>query len=265
MRGLQKTSDKILAAVVVGAAMLACGIHLALYAEFRHGKIVTVRELQESRFVQYHLRRAAVITLTGTVWVNIYPSDSFYIELPKQKDPADKPWLTGQVGPEESLPMPQYRESGDTLSITGSFTASLRRPYADFAYRNHLPQVNIYGRDFRDIRLLDGQVVLDGSAAVSGAPAIRLSAVNSTVWVADYNEANPTHLEFFDSLDLHLSNSFLLLSHSAVIRTANIRLDGNSELDDRWSTPGQLRINGADSSHIDLTGNNLKKSTIDIH
>ena len=267
MRLLQKTSDKLVAAMIAGAALLACFINLALYAEFRQGHILTVREWQESRFVRYYPHRPAVISLTGTVWVNFYPSDTFYIELPKQRDAGDKPWLTGQVGPEESLPMPQYRESGDTLLINGYFTASLRRPYSDFTYRSQVPQVNIYGRNFRDILLLDGQLVLDGSSSATGAPATRLTAVNSTIWVADFNERSPTTLpeEFFDSLDLHLSNSYLLLNRPANIRSAVLQLDGSSELDDRWSTTGHLGIAAADSSHINLTGNNLKHATIDIH
>jgi hypothetical protein len=264
---LQKTSDRLLVAMVAGAALLTCCIHLALYAEFHQGHILTIRQLQESRFVRRYPHRPAIISLTGTVWVNFFPSDSFYVELPKQNDPADKPWLTGQVGPEENLPVPQYRESGDTLVITGYFTGSLHRPYAEFAYSNHLPVVNIYGRDFREIRLLDGQMAINGSAVSIGAPAIRLSAINSTVWIADYNERNPTILpkEFFDSVNLHLSNSYVLLNRSAIIRSAAIQLDGSSELDDRWSTTGHLEISAADSSHINLTGINLKHASIGIH
>ncbi|HXB94194.1 MAG TPA: hypothetical protein VNU70_03510 [Puia sp.] len=267
MRGLRKKSDKILVGMVIGAAVLTCCIHLALYAQFRHGHILTVRQLLKTRFVQYHPRRPAVLSLTGTVWVNMYPSDSFYIELPKQKDPADKPWLTGQSGPEENLSMPQYRESGDTLLITGDFAEPLHRPFVDASYSNHLPQVNIYGRGFRDIRLLDGQLVLWGSERIIGAPAIRLTAVNSTVEVADYDERALISLSktFFDSLNIHLENSYLMLNRSAFIRAGGIYLDGNSTLNDRWSTTGRLWINGSDSSHIELAGNNLKKATIDIH
>jgi len=253
--------------MAIGALVLVCCIHLALYAQYRHGHIFTWRQLQEKNLVQYRPRRAAILCLNGTIWVNFYPSDSFYIELPKQDGPADKPWMKGQTGPEESLPIPQYKESADTLVITGGFDAPLHRPYSDPSYRNHLPQVNVYSPGFREIRLLNGQLVLGGSRSASGAPVIRLTAVNSTVWVADYDEPDPIpqRKEFFDSLDLHLSNTFLLLNRSASIRSAGIHLDGSSEINDRWSTIGQIGITGSDSSHIDLAGNNLKRATIDIH
>ncbi|HEV9038476.1 MAG TPA: hypothetical protein VGQ51_17695 [Puia sp.] len=264
---LRKTSDKILVAMVAGAAVLTCCIHLTLYARYRHGDILTVHQLLKTRFVQYHPHRPVVISLVGTIWVNFYPCDSFYIELPKQKDPADKPWMTGQVGPEGNLPMPQYRESGDTLVITGDFAGTLHRPFVDESYSNHLPQVNIYGRDFREIRMLNGQLVLGGSDSMTDAPSIRLTATNSTVEVADYDESTPTPRPkaFFDSLDIHLVNSYMMLNRSASIRSAGIDLDGNSTLNDRWSTVTRMGITGTDSSHIELAGNNLKHATIDIH
>lgn len=262
--GLHKTSNRLLAAMVAGVVALVCFIYLDLYARYRQGHIVTRRQLERKAYTPYHPHRPAVLSLDGTVWVNLYPSDSFYIELPKADNPAGKPWLTGQTGPEETLQLPQYRESGDTLLITGSFTDPLHRPFSDPSYRNFLPQVNIYGRDLKDIRLLDGQMVIYGSDSAAGAPAIHLTAINSTVWVANLNES--THYKaYFDSLDLRLSNTILLLNPSAIIRTASIRLDSNSELNDRWSTVGRLTIDGHDSSHIGLAGNNLKHATIDIH
>ncbi|HVS96985.1 MAG TPA: hypothetical protein VHE54_10875, partial [Puia sp.] len=101
----------------------------------------------------------------------------------------------------------------------------------------------------------------------AGAPAFHLTAINSTIWVADNTDPAPTTLPdaFFDSLDLRLSNSFLVFNHPATIRAACIDLDGNSELNDRWSTAGQLKIIATDSSHIGLTGNNWKKATFHIH
>lgn len=267
MKGLHKTSNKLLVTMLIGAILLVGGIHLALYGQFRAGHFIRWRQLQQRKFVQYHLAQPTVLSLTGIVWVNIYPSDSFYIELPKVEDPDDKPWMLGQTGPEANLAIPQYSQSGDTLSVIGDVTVPLWRPFADFSYSNHLPRINIYTRRLKEIRLLDGQLVLDGSDGAADAPAIRLTASNATIWVAEYNEPNPTPLpkEFFDSLDLHLSNSILLLNRSATIRSATIRLDAGSELNDRWSTVGRSQISASDSSRISLTGNNLKKTTIDIH
>jgi hypothetical protein len=253
--------------MLIGAIGLVCGIHLALYAQFRSGHILRWRQLQERRFVQYHLAQPAVLSLTGTIWVNIYPSDSFYIELPKQDNPDDKSWMTGQSGPEAEMAMPQYRQSGDTLSITGDAMVPIHRPFADFSYSNHLPRVSVHTGGLNQITLLNGQLVLDGTRSAAGAPAIRLTATNSTVWVAGYNESIPTTLskEFFDSLDLHLFNTVLLLNRSASIRAASIHLDASSELNDRWSTIGRSEIIASDSSRIDLTGNLLKKASIAIH
>ncbi|HVS98770.1 MAG TPA: hypothetical protein VHE54_19905, partial [Puia sp.] len=158
-----KTSDRLLAAMVIGSVVLVCCIQLALYAQFRRGHIVTWKQLQQRRFVQFHPRKPAVVSLTGTVWVNIFPSDSFYVELPKTQSPVEKPWMTGQTGPEESIPMPGFTETADTLLVTGGFAATLHRPYVDLSYRNHIPVVNIYGSGFDEIRLLNGQLVLNGS------------------------------------------------------------------------------------------------------
>ena len=262
--GIHKTSNRLLAAMIAGILALVCFIYIDLYARYRQGHIVTRRQLEHKAYTPYHPHRPAVLSLDGTVWVNLYPSDSFYIELPKADNPAAKPWLTGQTGPEESLQLPHYRESGDTLLITGSFTDPLHRPFSDPNYRNFLPQVNIYVRDLKDIRLLNGQMVIYGSDSAAGAPAIRLTAINSTVWVANLN-ASTSRKAFFDSLDLRLSNTILLINPTAIVRTANLSLDDNSELNDRWSTIGRIRIAGSDSSHFGFTGNNLKHATIDIH
>jgi hypothetical protein len=264
MMGLHKTSDKLLAAMLIGAVGLVCCIHLALYAQFRSGHILRWRQMQKELFVPHRLPQPAVLSLTGTIWVNIYPSDSFYFELPRGGKATDDSW---KIGLTSDLTIPAYRQSGDTLFITGSNQVSIHRPFVDFSYREQLPRVNIYSRGLRDIRLLNGQLELDGSDSAAGAPSIRLTAINSTVWIAEYDE--PLHTQpapkFFDSLDLQLSNSILLLNRSANIRKARISLDGDSELNDRWSTIGRSQIAASDSSRIDLTGNNLKKATIDIH
>lgn len=267
MTALKKTSDKLLAGMLLGAVILVAGIHLALFAQFRSGHIMRWRQLQDRMFAQYHMPPPAVLSLTGTLWVELHPSDSFYIELPKKEDAGDKPLLMGKTGAEASLGIPRYSLSGDTLSITGDNTAPIDRPFANFSYRMSVPRVNIYGSGFRDIRLLNGQLVLYGSDSATGAPSIRLTAKNSTVEVAEYEE--PLHTapspKFFDSLDLHLFNTDLVLNRSAKIRKTRLSLDDDSWINDRWSTIGRSQISGTDSAHIDLTGANLKNATIEIH
>ena len=266
MMGLRKTSDKLLAAMLIAGAGLLCCIHLVLYAEFRSGHILRWKDIEKAQFVQYRLSQPTCISLTGTIWVNIYSSDSSYIELPRTGKSDVEPWLVGLKGPTADLAMPVFNQNGDTLNVTGDCRIAVHRPFSDWSYRAHLPIVNIYGRGFRDIRILNGQLVLNGSDRNAGAASYRLTAKNSTVWVAEYDEPLQTvpTTKFFDSLDLRLSNSVLLLNRAADIRSANISLDDRSELNDRWSTIGRGEIIGSDSSHIALTGNNLKRSTISI-
>jgi hypothetical protein len=267
MMGLHKTSDKLLAAMLIAGAGLLCCIHLVLYAEFRSGHVLRWKDIEKAQFVQYRLSRPTCISLTGTIWVNIYPSDSSYIELPRTSKTGAQAKVIGLIGPTADLAMPAFRQNGDTLNVTGDCRIAVHRPFSDWSYRSLLPVVNIYGRGFRDIQILNGQLVLNGSDRNAGATSYRLTAKNSTVWVAEYDEPLQTvpTTKFFDSLDLRMANSVLLLNRAADIRSANISLDGSSELNDRWSTIGRGAIIGSDSSHIALTGNNLKRSTINIH
>src|SRR5258708_6686904 len=96
-----KTSNKLLIALGLGILLGIGLIQVALYSNYRQEHIVSPKDLHTERYKRYDMAAPSYLSLNGIIWVNIIPSDTFYIEFPK----------TGA----SSL---SYLQSGDTLLIT---------------------------------------------------------------------------------------------------------------------------------------------------
>lgn len=267
-----KTSNKLLVALGLGILLLVGLIQLVLYSNYRQGRIISAKELHAEKYVRYEMPAPAYLSLTGTLWVNIIPSDTFYVEFPKENK------LTGTAF-KTTLPeiftsdadVLSYRQSGDTLLITGNNTGMIHRPFADPFYRNTRAQVNIYCRGLKDIFLKKGQLYLQGAGgSTTTLPSARLHIDSSTLWIGDYREyaeyaRQPAPKEFFDSLEIQSTNSVLLLNTSASIHKLQAQLDEHSEINDRQALIDRLTVSYDNDSRIGLTGANLKKAQLVAH
>lgn len=272
-----KTSDKLLLGFSLASLGMFGGIHLVLYAEYKNGNILEEKELHNEQFNRFRMPQPRYLSLQGTIWVNILPSDSFYVEFPKKtKYPGDGFFLRTKNEPDPALP--RYQQKGDTLTIISSNNgAPVHHPFADPGYEASVLVINVYCRGLQEIDLRNGQVILRGAGSASRLVTARLRLENSTLWVGDamYDRGEypgsqnpnpaPGSKENFDSLDVESLNSVILLNHIADIRSLNIRLDKGSEFNDQLGSVEQLTIGCSRDSRISLGGDNLKKAQLSIH
>jgi hypothetical protein len=261
-----KMSDKLLLAFFLVSLGLFGVIHLALYAEYKRGDILSTKELHDEKFVKYRMPAPQYLSLTGALWVNIIPSDSFYIEFPKKEThPADG-YFVNLKGAGKAK-QERYRVSGDTLLISGDNELPIHRPYAEFPYRLVITEVNVYCRGLKEIRTRNGETCLKGAGETRTPVSTRLVAENSTLWIGEYYNTLPagTPKETFDSLDIESRNSIILLNAPAVIRSMHVRLDDHSEINDQHAMIGRPQISYDSSSRVNLTGENLHKAQLNIH
>jgi hypothetical protein len=161
----------------------------------------------------------------------------------------------------------EIHQSGDTLYITGPFQKPNLRVEADWLYRHSFAPINIYLKDLPAIDLTNSQIYVAGTPGPTPG-TIHVNAKGSSVWIGESDaplaqRASPK--EYFDSLDLRLDNTFLLLNRPAVIRTLHARLDNYAEISDRAATIGAADISPGPDSRVSITGANLPKTTINVH
>ena len=282
-----KTSDKLLLIFFLVSLAVFGAVHLALYAEYKHGDILSVKDLHEQEFLKYRMPAPQYLSLKGTLWVNIIPSDSFYIEFPAvETHPEEGFFVKTRPGAEPKREQ-RFRLAGDTLLIAGENEATIHRPFVEFPYRLIVPEVNVYCRGLREIRILNGQIALRGTGGAGGAGGnggaggaggnggaggtsgglpvtSRLVLKNSTLWIGNYKNSleYTSPEERFDSLDIESRNSIVVLNAPSIIRSLHVRLDDSSELNDQHASVGKPEINYSPDSRINLTGVNLKKAKI---
>ena len=263
-----KTSNKLLIALGLGILLGIGLIQIALYSNYRQGRVVSPKELHTERYTRYDMAAPSYLSLTGILWVNIIPSDTFYVEFPKEN-------RTTAIEKKIS-PLPQfaseksslsYRQSGDTLLITGNNNISIHRPFADWIYQANQRQVNIYCHGLKEIFFSNGQLYLHGTGNRTGLPSAKIHIDSSTLWIGDYKEhdSEPAATEFFDSLDIRSLNSVFLINRSAAIHKLQVQMEDRSELIDREAQVDSLLVNYSSDSRISLTGGNLKKARLLAH
>jgi hypothetical protein len=273
-----KTSDKLLLSFCLVFLGLVGILHLALYAEYKEGHIISAKELHEEQYEKLPMSRPRYLSLRGTIWVNILPSaDSCYIELPKKPFRPDEGYFKETVI-DAYKPGPRYRQIGDTLLLYGDNDRPIHRPFVGASYQASVPVINVYCPTLEGITVRNGQVMLKGSIGASTPVSFRLRVENATVWIGErvYNQnelllkarqlvQEPEAQVAFDSLDLESLNSVILLNGTAHVHSLHIRLDSASELNDQHGLADQLLIESSPASRINLTGENLKRTRLTVH
>lgn len=250
-----KKSNQLLIALFLLALLVIVFANLTLYSEYRKGNFTSRDQLMAGTWITSELPPLHTVSLTGVVWANFIRSDSNYVEYPVV---ADK--TTGNY-------VREIHQSGDTLYISGPFGMPNHRAWADWLYRHSFAPINIHLKDLRSIDITNSQIYVVGTPAPTPGTT-HIYANGSSVWIGDYNETPKNQVlpkEYFDSLDLHLDNTFLLLNKPAVIRTLHARLDNYSELSDRIATLGAADISPGPDSRVSITGTNAPKTTINVH
>jgi hypothetical protein len=271
-----KTSDKLLSGFSLASVGLFGVLHLVLYAEYKSGNILDENKLHEEQFNRFQVSQPRYLLLRGTIWVNIFPSDSCYIEFPKEAVPPGDGFFE-KTKNESDPALPRYQQKGDTLVIDGNNNQPIHRPFADAGYQASMTVINVYCRGLREICVRNGQVMLKGAGGAAAPVTGRLTVDNSTLWIGDriYEQNGrvispnphpaPEPKEEFDSLDIESYNSIVLLNGPAHVRSLHIQLANGSELNDQQGSVERLAIGYSRDSRINLGGDNLKKAQFSIH
>lgn len=263
-----KTSNKLLIALGLGILLGIGLIQVVLYSNYRQGRVVSPKDLHTERYIRYDMPAPSYLSLTGILWVNIIPSDTFYVEFPKENRPTveGKKVSTPPRFANEASSL-SYRQSGDTLLITGDNNITIHRPYADRFYRANQAQVNIYCRRLKEIFFCNGQLYLHGADHQTGLTSTKIHIDSSTLWIGDYieHEPKPAVKEFFDSLDIRSLNSVFLINRTASVHKLQVQMDEGSELNDRQAQIDSLVVTYSSDSRVGLTGGNLKKARLLAH
>jgi len=266
-----KASNKWL----LGFLIFAFGFMLAIYgilsSQYRKGNFVAAAQLHDERFVRQPLPAARVISVDGTIWVNLIPADSFAIELPRDnKDPddglfVDEPRIRVKKigGNDQAI---NWRQSGDTLFVTGNTRIPIHRPFSNFYYRRSLPQVNILSPGFSDVQFNNGQLYFEGGADAAHGRRARLTVRNSTLWIGmQYDNHRKDPREYFDSVDIDADNSQVLLNAPGMIHHLQATLTDSSWLSDQYATLDSAVIRTSPDSKAEFSGANLKRTQLIIH
>jgi len=250
-----KKSNQLLIALFLLALLVIGFANLNLYSEYRKGHFTSRDQLMVGTWNTAQLPPLHTVSLTGVVWANFIASDSNYVEYPMV---ADK--TTGNY-------VREIHQSGDTLYITGPFGMPNRRVWADWLYRHSFAPINIHLKNLRSIDLTNSQIYVVGTARPAHG-TIHINGNGSSIWIGDYDEtpkAKAMPKEYFDSLDLHLDNTSLLLNSPATITKVHAWLDNYSEINDRTATLGAADISPGPDSRVSVTGTNIPKTTINVH
>lgn len=239
-----KTSNKLLLSFLTVAIVLFVGVHLALYASYRHGNIRTESELDASRFNRFSLSTPGWLVLEGNLRVRIIPSDHFQIDLDK----------TGRaLG---------YRKDGDTLIISGN-KSRIKNPHGSWSDYWNLPLVNVYSPALKGIRVEDGYVSLTNRENFTGLAA-SLMLTDAQLWIGAFDPLKDTadKIEPFDSIRIDAKNSSIVVNRQSLVHKISVRLDDVSEITDRFSEIDTGWIDANRYSKIYMTAANFNKISV---
>ena len=250
-----KKSNQLLIALFLLALLVIGFANLTLYSEYRKGHFTSRDQLMASGWVTTQLPPLHTVSLNGVVWANFIHSDSNYVEYPIVADKTMGNYVR------------EIHQSGDTLYISGPFGMPNHRVSADWLYRHSFAPINIYLKNFPSIDLTNSQIYVVGTPSpVPGTT--RINAKGSAVWIGESDDPLVRRVqpkEHFDSLDLRLDDTYLLLNKPAVIRALHARLDNYSDISDRVATLGAADISPGPDSRVSITGTNVPKTTINVH
>ncbi|HMH24372.1 MAG TPA: hypothetical protein VK563_21470 [Puia sp.] len=259
-----KTSDKLILIFFLSALGLLGAVHLALYARYSQGDIVTEKQLNEEQFIRYNGPAPLVLSIEGSLNIRIIPSDTFSVEMEKGAEAAGKGSSLNKgrfdvkgSDPNRSRQL-QYQLQGDTLVITGNRNRR-GNPHDPWQLYYSFPKVIVHTGPLKSIRVSGGMATLKGEHR-PGLLHTDLSVENALLWIGESYEDGNGNLpaESVDALRIHAANSMLVLHRNAVIGSLAAQLDDRSEISDQQARVGRSSIDYSSGSRINITGANLK-------
>ena len=235
-----KTSNKILLGTFAGILLVLTAIHVALYAKYKKGDFVTVAQLHEQRYDKHVLNGVNKVEVSGLENLEIYPSDTFRIELEKRD--GKKPELS-------------FEQKGDVLVLKGG-TVQKNSEGKDEVLRSYTGAV-IYMPSGVLINITECEARFRGADDTIKAYSGNITASYASLsFGAEKKEKKATG--YFNNISINATGGRVEFSNDAVFKELGISLT-TSEITDMGFTADKITLNADDKSDITLKGTNLKK------
>ena len=226
--------------IFLGPLLILTLLHVALYAKYKSGDYVSMKSVQEDRFVRKTLTNISHIAVYGLNNCRIMPSDSLKLEIEKDEN--------GHL---------HYTIKGDSLIIHGD--SVINKPNGSADIERSYQDVNIYLPLAATTILADNaDVTLKGSRDSVSAASYYFSVVNNASLKVQQEGADTVHV-FFKELTIQASHS------SGIELTAQTRVNDlqltmiKSAFSDNDAFIEKLMIDADSVSNISLKGDNLRR------
>lgn len=235
-----KTSNKILLGTFAGILLVLIAIHVALYAKYKKGDFVTVEQLHEQKYDKHVLNGVNKVEVSGLENLEIYPSDTFRIELEKREDKK-----------QELI----FEQKGDVLVLKGG-TTQKNSEGKDEVYRSFTGAV-IYMPANVSINITECEASFKGADDTTKAYSGNITARNASLtFGAGKRDEKATG--YFNNISINATGGRVEFSDDAAFKELNISLT-TSEITDLGFMADKIAVNADDKSVISLKGANLKK------
>ncbi len=235
-----RTSNKILLSVFLVVLLIPTFLHVALYAKYKTGNYVSMKNVVEDQYVHNHLKSVRYVVAHGLERFTIIPSDSLQLEVEKDKQGFVKFEIIG-----DSLVI-----HGDSTVIRADKTTDIIRSSQD---------VNLYLPSAEKIVLDYCDVTLKVNEDSSKQKSYRFDLDNSTNFQFSNNDYEDSSFKYINSLSIKAAHSCRIeFSNYKIIK--DFRLDlSDSQFDDKDAQIEKLSINADKLSSITMKGDNLQK------
>jgi hypothetical protein len=235
-----KTSNKILLGTVAFIILLFSAIHVALYAKYKKGEFITVAQLHEERYDKHVLNGINKVEVSGLENLEIYPSDTFRIELEKQD--SKKPELS-------------FEQKGDVLVLKGG-TMQKNSEGKEELNRSFAGAV-IYLPAGVSINITRCEVRFRGAADTTKAYSGNIIANYAGLTFSAEKRENKA-AGYFNNISITATGGRIEFSDKTAFKELGLSLT-TAEITDLGFTADKITVNADDKSDITLKGTNLKK------
>lgn len=234
-----KTSNKILLGTVVTAALILTAIHVALYAKYKRGDLVTVQQLHEERYDKHVMSGVTKINVSGLANFEVIPSDTLRLEIEKQDK---KPEIT-------------FEQRGDSLIIKGGTIYTKTNGEVDKT-RSYYSTI-LYLPSNTSLSINECEARIKGTADTLKAVAYTIEAWNSSLNFGETRNGKPNG-SYFKSINAVADKSNVLFFNDVMIGNLSLSLV-NGETEDQGMQVEIFSLNADSNSTVSLKGTNLKK------
>jgi hypothetical protein len=262
-----KTSDKLLLGTALGAMLLFGGASLAVYARYKHGDILTEKEVYRQNHLKTTLPAPVWLRIKGISEIHFVPADTFAIEY--EKEGIREEGIIRTVNKEEMkikegrdiVREPRYFRSGDTLIIDG-YDPEAPGPIPVTGVQ----MLTVLGLKGGTVELENGNSYIEGDSAAAGSGDYRFLLKRNRLQVGrrvmEYDEPkNISYIHYIHGLSVSASDgSGIELGRDVHIGDLGVELDSLSLLSDRtgWEV-GKIHVEADRHARLDLSGRLWKK------